>query len=109
MSSVGFLLDEHIPHSVARGLERRGVRALTPTDAEHLGAKDDWLMKRARSLQAVLVTQDSDFLSLAAQGLPHGGIVFVKRKTSVGQLIRALLALADRYEPGEMENQIAFV
>lgn len=57
-----------------------------------------------------MVTMDSDFLILAAQGASHGGIAYAKPGTrSIGQLIQKLKLIHDVLTPGEMENHIEYL
>lgn len=57
-----------------------------------------------------MVTMDSDFLILAAQGSSHAGIAYAKPGTrSVGQLIQKLKLIHDILTPAEMENHIEYL
>ena len=54
---------------------------------------DDDLLPRATALERVLLTQDADFLEIAARSQRHGiafsGILFARQGTPIGQLIEA--------------------
>ncbi len=66
-----FYLDEHVPSAITKGLQRRGVDALSAQNAGMLGASDEQHLALARGQQRVVVTQDADFLRLHEQGIEH--------------------------------------
>ena len=74
--TIRFHLDEHVAHAVADGLRRLGIDVTTSTDAGLLGASDadqiDYGLEQGR----VIFTEDDDFLSLAAAGVSHAGLVY---------------------------------
>lgn len=107
---IGFFLDQHIPEAVTRGLERRGVDALSAQDAGRCGLSDLEQLEYARREQRVIVTFDDDFLTLAALGITHTGIAFSPAsKYSIGELLRALLLIYEILTPSEMHNHIEFL
>ena len=58
----------------------------------------------------VVVTQDTDFLRIAAAGQQTPGIVFYPSQgRSIGQIIRSLLLIWEVYEPEEMRNCVEFL
>ena len=58
----------------------------------------------------MIVTQDTDFLRIAAAGQPTPGIVFYSgQERSIGQVIRDLLLIWEVYEPDEMRNRVEFL
>jgi hypothetical protein len=60
--------------------------------------------------KGVIVTMDSDYLILAAQGATHARIAYAKPGTrSVGQLIQKLKLIHDVLTPAEMENHIEYL
>lgn len=56
-----------------------------------------------------MVTQDADFLRLAAAGEPHAGIVYFQQGVRIGDMIRWLVLLAEVLGPEEMANHIEFL
>lgn len=109
MAEVRFYADEHIPNAVIRGLRQRGVDILGVADAGLIRAEDITHLRRARSEHRVIVTQDDDFLQLAADGAPHAGIVFAPQHTSVSALIRGLLLIHPVLDAEEMAGHIEFL
>lgn len=108
--TIRFHLDEHVPHAVADGLRRLGVDVTTTTDAGLLGADDVAQLAFGTTDQRVIFTEDDDFLTLAAQGVEHAGLVYCHQNTrSIGQIVRALELVWEVYEPAEMANRIEFI
>ena len=52
---------------------------------------------------------DSDYLVLAAEGVPNTGIAYANRKRTVGELIAALMLLRDVLTPEEMVNHVEYL
>lgn len=77
MASIRYYLDEHIAEAVAKGLRRRGVDVRTLTEAGMLGASDEEHFAFAREEERTIITQDDDFLRLAAQSSEHAGVVYL--------------------------------
>jgi predicted nuclease of predicted toxin-antitoxin system len=75
VSEVRFYLDEHVPFAVSIGLRLRGVDVLTVQEAGLSGASDEAHLALAVAEKRVIFTQDEDFLTLAAQGAAHAGVV----------------------------------
>ena len=74
-----------------------------------LGASDAEHLALAHSEGRVIVTQDTDFLKLAEQGHPHGGIVYAARHTTIGSIIRGLLLIHNVLSADEMAGNIEFL
>jgi predicted nuclease of predicted toxin-antitoxin system len=108
---VRFLIDEHIDHSIATALKLRGFNTLTFTDANLYGADDaKEILPFALQENRVLVTRDSDFLVLDANGGPHAGIVhWHGKKRNVKEAISYLLQLARKETAESMSGQILFI
>lgn len=106
---IRFYTDEHVARAVAKGLRQRGVDVVTVAEAGLLGASDPEHLAWARREGRVLFTQDEDFLSLAAGGVVHAGIVYAPQGTSVGRIIRGLLLIHEVLEVDEMTGHIEFL
>jgi predicted nuclease of predicted toxin-antitoxin system len=102
--------DEHVGHSIARGLRRRGVDVTTTTDAGLLGASDDEHLDFAMREQRVVFTNDDDFLIIAAAGRAHAGVMYCEADSrSIGYLIDTLTFFSDELEPDEMMNRVEYI
>ncbi len=53
---IRYLLDEHVPHAIAIGLQRRGVEAITLADAKLLGKTDSEIIAYALTQSYVIYT-----------------------------------------------------
>ena len=105
-----FHLDEHVPHAVAHGLRRRGIDVTTSADAGLLHATDEDHCVFSLRATRVIVTNDSDFLRLAASGFPHAGIVYCSpAKCHIGDIIRYLALMDACLSPEDVANQIEFL
>ncbi|HEY4761420.1 MAG TPA: DUF5615 family PIN-like protein [Thermoguttaceae bacterium] len=104
-----FHLDENVDPAIAEGLRRHALEVTLPKDAGLQGAEDYKHLHFATHEKRVLVTHDSDFLRLHAQGTPHAGIVYFRRGgRSLGDFIRFLIILAECLTPEEMTNHVEF-
>lgn len=113
------LVDEHINPVVAAQLRRKGYDVISVHEGEKVSQPDHEVLELAVAQRRAIVTYNIvDFEALAAQwfgrGLSHSGIVLVHEKTipqrSVGRLVRALAALADRFPgPRALDDQVIFL
>ncbi len=107
---IRFYFDQHIPISVAEGLQRRGADVLTAQEADRCGYTDEEQIAFAQNEKRVIVTFDDDFLRIASTGIQHTGIAFCAgTKYSIGELIHALMLLHSVLEPNDMHNHIEFL
>lgn len=74
-----------------------------------MGASDQAHLDFARASGRVIFTHDTDFLSLAASGQLHAGIVYTHQRTPVGRIITGLVLIYRLLEAEEMENRIEFI
>ena len=110
MPQIKFYFDEHIPAAVCKSLRRRGVDVLTTQEVGRGGLPDDAQLAFASHEGRVMVTLDSDFIALAAQGVEHAGIAYAKPGTrSIGELIRALLLVHGTLEPADMVGHVEYL
>ncbi|MCL4204180.1 MAG: DUF5615 family PIN-like protein [Pirellulaceae bacterium] len=107
---IRYHLDEHLDPAIAAGLRRRGVDVTTTVEAGLSGASDFEQLAFATRNHRVLVTRDTDFLALSAEGMSHGGIAFWhSRHRSVGQLILDLTLLWRVYAAEDMANRVEYL
>ncbi len=103
---VSFVVDEHVPKAVVRGLKQRGVDAIGVPEVGMRSASDLGLLAFARSVGRAVFTQDEDFLRLHAEGQPHSGIVFARQGVSIGDVIRGLQAVAEAYSAEDLAGRV---
>ena len=108
--TIRFHLDENCDPRIAAGLALHGVDVTTSDEAALLNASDDEHIAYAIAQRRVIVTQDTDFLRIAAAGRETTGIAFFPDQgRSIGQVIRGLLLIWEVFEPEEMRNRVEFL
>src|SRR6476620_5290746 len=87
---IRFHLDENVGDGVAAGLRRRGIDVAVGWEADLAGSEDARQLEFAASAGRVLVTHDSDYLRLDAEGVAHAGIAYCHQEAlSIGEMVRA--------------------
>jgi uncharacterized protein with PIN domain len=108
--AIRFHLDENVHGAVAEALRRRGIDVTTALDRGLVGAPDEQHLAFARQEERVVVTHDTDFLRLHAQGLEHAGIAFCHaHRRSLRELVGSLLLLAVRTTPETIANKVEYL
>ena len=109
MDKLRFYLDESVNVTVANGLRRRGIEALTAGESGNLGLSDQAQLTYAVNNDFVIVTHDTDFLALSIDS-EHKGIVYAHlEKYRIGDLIRKLKNLWEIAGPKDMLNHVEFL
>lgn len=107
---IRFYFDQHVWASVARGLVQRGVDVLTTQAAGRCSMPDPDQLAFATAEERVLVTLDTDYLTLHQAGTPHAGIAWCpEQKYSIGQLIGALELLHGVLDRDSMRNHVEYL
>lgn len=107
---IRYLVDEHVAKAVATGLRKRGIDTITIAEASLLGAEDEDLLAFGKEKSRVMVTQDRDFLRLAAEAKgDHLGIVYAPQGRSIGELVRLLDLLAQVSDAEEMRGRVEYI
>ena len=108
--TIRFHLDENCDPRIAAGLLLHGVDVTTTPEAGLLHVSDEAQLAYAVAQGRVIVTQDTDFLRLAATGVETPGVAFYPSLgRSIGQIIRVLHLIWEVYEPEEMRNRIEYL
>jgi len=118
MHPPGFLLDEHIPHAVARGLRRREpsihILVVGYPSAPAVGTSDPDLLHWAEEHGCLFVTNNRATMSghlrdhLAAGGhVP--GILVISRRLSLGDVIDELYLVWAASHPDEYQDRIVYL
>lgn len=103
--------DENIEHPIIDGLRRRNITVISAAELGHRGKTDEFHLKKATELEAVILTHDVDFLKMAgAPGTKHHGIIFAHSKNvSIGECIRSVEIIASVLTDHDMKNHIEFI
>jgi hypothetical protein len=108
--TVRFHLDENCDPRISAGLPLHGLDVTTTPEAGLLHSSDEAQLAYAVAQARVIVTQDTDFLRIAAAGHETPGIVFYPDQgRSIGQVIHDLLLIWEVHEPEEMRNRVEFL
>ena len=89
--SLAVSMDVHVPAAVTEGLRRKllDVRTAQADAAGQLS--DEELLERATTLGSVVLTQDADFMEIAARwqqrGIPFSGPLLALQGTPIGRMI----------------------
>jgi predicted nuclease of predicted toxin-antitoxin system len=108
--TIRFHLDESCDPRIAAGLRLHGIDVTTSNEAGLLNTPDAVQIAFAIAQNRVTITQDTDFLRIAASGQEHSGIVyFAAQSRSVGEVIRRIQLIWEVYEAEEMRTRVEFV
>jgi predicted nuclease of predicted toxin-antitoxin system len=107
---IRFHLDENCDPRIAAGLRLQGIDVTTTSEAGLLQAPDEDQLAYAAAQNRAIITQDTDFLRMAAAGWEHPGIVFYPSQSrTIGQVIRIAHLIWELYEPEEMRNRVEYI
>jgi hypothetical protein len=109
--TLGLYFDQHVPGPITAGLRRQKIDVLTAEEDGRKTREDESLFERATALGRVMVTNDDDFLRIAAAWMAEGrhfaGLAFIKsQQIPFGKVIDDLLLLASVYSAEEMTDRI---
>jgi len=93
LNAICLYIDHHVNSAITEGLRLRDVDCLTAEDDFREDWEDEELLERATSLERAFVTQDEDFLVLAAEwneaSRSFSGIIYSHQlRITIGQAIR---------------------
>ena len=103
--------DENIEHSIIEGLRRRKIEVISAIELGYDGKPDEFHIKKAYEIKAVILTHDIDFLTIASNhNIIQRGIIFSHSKNiSIGQCIRGVELIVNILTDKDMENHIEFL
>ncbi len=109
--SLAFYFDQHVPRSIAIGLQRRGIDVLTADEDNASDWSDARIIDRASELGRIVFSCDADFLELTTQLLNEGksfcGVIYAHQlQITIGQAVRDLEIIAFVLSPDEVRNQV---
>lgn len=108
--SLKFHLDEQMDRAIARALRGRGIDVTTTVDMGLRSSSDITQLNYCLSSQRVLITCDTDFITLHQQGIQHFGIVKFRddQRRSIGPVVRFIDLVWEVMEPEEMLQYLLF-
>lgn len=107
---LNFYADENVPIAVSKGLKRRGINILTVQEVKLL-SKNDWeQLKYASQQQRVIITHDSDFLTLIRkEKIEHQGILFFTRQVGIGEAVEEIERIWLTYSAEDLQGAVLFL
>jgi predicted nuclease of predicted toxin-antitoxin system len=76
LTELKFYFDENVYLAVSEQLAVSGLDVVSAHSLDKLGDEDPSHLQRAAEMGRVLCTSDSDFITLAQEGVEHAGIVY---------------------------------
>jgi hypothetical protein len=106
--------DEHIVFGLVQALRQRGMDVVRVQDHEREQTDDSDLLDEALSDERVMLTNDTDFLALAAVRVARqqqfAPIFFWPQQCrSIGQLVQSIIREASRHEYISACSQVFFL
>ncbi|HWR59709.1 MAG TPA: DUF5615 family PIN-like protein [Thermodesulfovibrionales bacterium] len=101
--------DENIEQAIVDGLRRRGIETVSAGELGYAGKSDNFHLKKAADMKAVILTHDVDYIVLAERFDHHGIIFSHSRHVSIGQCVRGVELLVNILTDEDMENHIEFL
>jgi predicted nuclease of predicted toxin-antitoxin system len=94
--------DEHVVSAIVQALRLRGMDVITVQERQGEGTSDADVLAEATRIGRVVLTNDTDFLAMAAQlatrGEPFAPIFFWPQQSGrrVGEIVRSVIREASR-------------
>ena len=85
------------------------MEILSTPEAGRAGLSDEDHLDFARDNGYVVLTEDQDFLTLAATRSDHAGVIYTRQGTRIGDVIRGVLLVTDTLVASEMAGQVEYV
>jgi hypothetical protein len=106
--------DHHVVFAIVEALRLRGMDVVTALERGQEEAEDRELLALALAEERVMLTNDADFLALAAdyarQGKEFAPIFFwPQQQRGIGEIMRLILREAARHEYAEICSQVFFM
>lgn len=108
------LADEHVMATIVEALRRRGMDVETVQDLGRRGADDPDLLIEALAQERILLTNDTDFLALAADGAARGEpfapiFFWPQQRRSIGHVVRAVIRESSRGDYASACSQVVYL
>jgi hypothetical protein len=106
--------DEHVNAAIVQALERRGMDVVTVQERGNEGADDAVLLAEALAEQRVLLTNDSDFLVLAAQCAAESRtfapiFFWPQQRRGIGEIVRSIIREASGTDYASACSRVYFL
>jgi predicted nuclease of predicted toxin-antitoxin system len=85
------------------------LQAFSAKEIKKLGLTDQQQLEIAIQQEAVILTNDVDFIRIAMRKSHAGVIYFHQQKLTIGECIQRLKIIVETKTPEQMKNQIIFL
>ena len=106
---VRFYVDEQSDRAIASALRQCGADVVRGVDLGLTGAEDRVHWEIAVEQRRAIITRDRDFLRMAAEGIPHWGIIYAQQHTGLKRIIRGVLAIYEQRDAERMRNVVIYL
>ena len=111
--ALRLFMDHNVRRSITAGLRVRGVDIVTALEDGSAASSDPDILDRAKALDRVLYTEDTDFLTEGAlrqqQAVEFPGIIYGHQSLRVGVCIDDLELLVKASGSEDLRNQIVYL
>lgn len=106
--------DEHVVFAVVQALRTRGMDVVTVQERERHGTSDAELLLEALKDERVLLTNDTDFLALAAESAARGEsfapiFFWPQQGRGVGEIMRRIIREAKQSDYSTACSRVVFL
>ena len=106
--------DENVIAPLVEALRKRGMDVVTVQELGRREADDTELLDEALLDERLMLTNDTDFLAIAAgrssRSEPFAPIIYwPQQQRRIGDLVSALIALASNHDYSELLGQVVFL
>ncbi|WP_197527536.1 DUF5615 family PIN-like protein [Pirellulimonas nuda] len=102
-------MDESADFRIATGLRRRERDCTTSADEGLLSESDETQFAFSVQQGRVLITRDHDFRELASAVIDHPGVVFCKRRSHFGAIVKELDGMASSMRASDFRGKLFYV
>jgi hypothetical protein len=106
--------DEHVAFPIVQALRARGMDVVTVQDRGREGADDAELLTDALSDERVMLTNDTDFLALAAEyaarGVAFAPVFFwPQQRRRIGEIVRRIIRQASGLHYATAQSRVYYL
>jgi hypothetical protein len=106
--------NEHVLAAVVEALRKRGMDVITVQERGREGADDAGLLVEAMKDQRVMITNDQDFLILAAERSKRGEIFapilfWPQQRRRIGEIVRSIIREVSRTDYASACSQVYYL
>jgi hypothetical protein len=100
--------DVHVPSAVVAGLRMRGMDVVTAQERGQCAQDDEDLLTSGTAEGRLLLSKDKDFFRIHHEwmnaGRNHAGILFLRYRLSIGEIIRRAIRYASQTSAADAAN-----